>query len=188
MKAKKLPDWNYVNERLDFNPDTGDITWKYVKPRSSVKIGDSAGYIGTLGYRAIKLDKKLYMAHRLMYFKFNPDFDQKNYIDHRDGIKTNNALNNLREVTTSQNCMNRTLRSNNSSGHKNISKSIKDTGKRIHHYWRVIIYDNLKSLKSVKRPTLEDKLFPYTDEGLQDAIEFRDIKLKQHFGEYSRVE
>lgn len=183
MKINKLPDWNYVNERLDFNPDTGDITWKYVKPRSSVKIGDIAGYINSIGYRVICMDGKRYYAHRIMYYIFNPEFDQNLMIDHRDGDTSNNILSNLRECSNSKNQMNTKLNSSNSSGYKNITISTYIKNNIKYNYWRVCILGKT----SKKRVRLEQKCFPYTDEGLQDAIEFRDIKLKQHFGEYSRV-
>ena len=44
------------------------------------------------------------------------------YIDHINGVKTDNRLCNLREATISQNNMNRGLQSNNSSGSTGVDK------------------------------------------------------------------
>lgn len=46
-----------------------------------------------------------------------PDQD----IDHKDGDRSNNKWDNLREATRSQNCMNSKIRNNNTSGHKGVS-------------------------------------------------------------------
>ena len=49
----------------------------------------------------------LYQAHRLTYLLHNPDMDQSLTIDHINGIKTDNRIENLRAVSTQQNTFNR---------------------------------------------------------------------------------
>ena len=54
-----------------------------------------------------------FRLHRLIYWLHNPDWDildssMENHIDHIDGDKLNNNIENLRVVTNQQNCFNKT--------------------------------------------------------------------------------
>jgi hypothetical protein len=54
---------------------------------------------------------KLYLLHRLVYFFHNQGWDihdtcRNNSIDHRNGDKLDNKIENLQNVTSSQNCQN----------------------------------------------------------------------------------
>jgi len=48
-----------------------------------------------------------YSAHRLVYLLHNPDMDQSLQMDHINGIKTDNRIENLRAVGAQQNNFNR---------------------------------------------------------------------------------
>lgn len=65
------------------------------------------GFDDKKGYVKVALkDKKTYGVHRLVYFSFNPkDFQYENIftIDHINGVRTDNSLNNLRPLTNLQN-------------------------------------------------------------------------------------
>lgn len=51
-------------------------------------------------------DKKHYYIHRLVYCVFNNDYDLEGYvIDHIDGDKRNNKLENLQKITQQENCL-----------------------------------------------------------------------------------
>lgn len=93
--------------------------------------GKEAGWIGSDGYRRITIEGRSYLAHRVAWLIVNGVWPT-NEIDHIDQCRTNNQLSNLREVTTSQNAQNRTLPSNNRSGHIGIRQS--DNGR-----WRAEI-------------------------------------------------
>ena len=78
-----------------------------------------AGSINNRGYVHVKINRKKYLAHRLIYLYHHgtmPDF-----IDHIDGNKLNNRIENLRECTKSQNGFNMRMNSNNTSGVKGVS-------------------------------------------------------------------
>lgn len=55
------------------------------------------------GYRAVKLDGKDYLFHRLMAQAFIANPHKLKEINHRDGNKANNALSNLEWTTRSEN-------------------------------------------------------------------------------------
>jgi hypothetical protein len=79
------------------------------------------GSLGKNGYRQVDLQGKMYSIHRLiaLYHIDNPN----NYplVDHYDGDKQNNRLENLRWVTHQQNNMNAKIPSNNTSGFIGVS-------------------------------------------------------------------
>ena len=62
------------------------------------------------GYRAIRVGKKCFYVHRLVYKLYNNDwdiYDSKCLIDHIDQVRHNNVITNLRKATPSQNGFNR---------------------------------------------------------------------------------
>ena len=120
---------------LDYEPKTGILRWKTAK--SKINIGNVAGSINK-GYLRIKLSGKSYYAHRLAWLMFYGNLPDE--IDHIDGDKTNNKIKNLRIATRKQNCLNRKIQSNNSSGLKGVNWNT-DTNS-----WRVRISDNGKRL------------------------------------------
>lgn len=63
------------------------------------------GYIGC----SIKKDKKIYqvLGHRLAWYLYYGKLPNK-FIDHIDGCRTNNRIDNLRDVTSQQNHFNNT--------------------------------------------------------------------------------
>ena len=119
MKFKPLPPLEELKEHLDYNPDTGIITWK--KPTHfCVKVGEEAGCLNaqteTVVYRWIQFNHIRYKAHRLacyMYYGIDP---LEKEIDHIDGNGLNNKINNLRLATHSENARNRSMAKKNTSG------------------------------------------------------------------------
>jgi hypothetical protein len=106
-------------ESLSYDPVTGIFIWVRDPKFYRIKKGDLAGSITKLGYRKIRIDGKIYFAHRLAWYfmmKRYPDCD----IDHINGIKDDNRWENLRAATASQNQMNRTKTRSNTSGFKGV--------------------------------------------------------------------
>lgn len=99
-----------------FAYENGKLFWK--KGGNGRKVGNEAGMITEKGYRRIRVDGCLHMAHRLVWAYH---FDEvPEYIDHIDENKLNNAINNLRPATKAENGYNITRRKNNKSGVKGV--------------------------------------------------------------------
>lgn len=105
LQTKRLPMMSVkrITELLDYNKDTGIFTWKVAASRN-IKIGDIAGGLSN-GYVAISLGGRNYQAHRLAWMYVN-GVVPKLFIDHINGIRTDNRISNLREATHEINAQN----------------------------------------------------------------------------------
>lgn len=106
-KAKPLPSQERLKELLDYDPETGLFYWK-VKPSVLVRAGSKAGYTRKDNYVAIKVDKQLFLAHRLAW-KYVHGTDPVNVVDHKNGDPSDNRISNLQHVTQRQNTENNHL-------------------------------------------------------------------------------
>jgi hypothetical protein len=95
------------------NPKEINLSQEYLKSifsydgKQLVRNDKAAGGLHKSGYRQIKVHNISYPAHRLIWIYHYGNIDVTLEIDHIDGNKDNNALNNLRLVTRQQNCFNR---------------------------------------------------------------------------------
>jgi hypothetical protein len=119
-----------------FDYKDGQLFWKISTGR--VSAFSKAGTLGSHGYLQIRLMGKIYLAHRLIYLLINGHIP--NQIDHIDGDKTNNKIDNLRLSSQSENRMNSSRSSLNKIGIKGVcwSKSNKS--------WRVQIKKQRKNV------------------------------------------
>lgn len=96
-----------IEEYLSYDKDTGIFTRiKYAS--SNAKIGDIAGSLNRDGYISIFFNKKQHRAHRLAWL-FHYGYIPIGDIDHEDGNRSNNKINNLRKATRSENNQNRRI-------------------------------------------------------------------------------
>lgn len=92
-----------LKQILTYNKDTGIFTWvNSGKGRNINKVGNIDSY----GYLRIHILGKTYKAHRLAWLYIYGQFP-KNLIDHLDGDKSNNKINNLQDVTPLKNSRNK---------------------------------------------------------------------------------
>jgi hypothetical protein len=126
-------DLTYLNDVFEYRD--GNLYWKKSNNRK-IKVGNKVGFLNNHGYIQTKIFNKTMSVHRIIYFmnhKTLPDL-----IDHINGIKTDNRIENLRPATKSQNNQNCAIRKDNSSGVKNICWD-KNCNK-----WRVFLQTNKK--------------------------------------------
>jgi hypothetical protein len=123
---------NEIKEYLSCDINTGMFIW-IKSPSKRITIGKIAGTKTATCknkpdeyYWGIQFKGTLYFAHRLVYWWFTDKQDF--HIDHIDGNKLNNAFDNLRGATTSQNLCNRPKPSSNTTGYKGVHYN-KATGK-----------------------------------------------------------
>lgn len=109
-----------LQELLSYEPITGKFTWLVQQGRRISK-GSIAGSITNLGYCSIKIDGRPYQAHRLAWLYMYGVWPT-HFIDHIDGIRSNNKPDNLREATHTQNTHNTEKRVNNTSGFKGVTQ------------------------------------------------------------------
>lgn len=102
--AKPILDTARLHELLRYDPLTGEFRWLVNRHPNKTK-GALAGSPDEEGYIRIGIDKRRYRAHRLAWFYVHgvwPDDE----VDHRNGVRTDNSLLNLRVVTRAVNMQN----------------------------------------------------------------------------------
>lgn len=92
-----------LRELLDYDPATGEFTRRVSLRRW--KAGTVSGTRHREGYWQVRVDGRLYKAHRLAWLHVTGEWPQ-NEIDHRDGDNSNNRFANLRDVTSEVNKQN----------------------------------------------------------------------------------
>lgn len=109
-----------LHEVLHYDPDTGVFTW--LKPTSNrVRIGQVAGNVTGHQYSRVRVDGRLYYAHRLAVFYMTGEWPA-NKVDHHDTAKLNNIWTNLREASNQGNSANISIQRNNTVGFKGVSR------------------------------------------------------------------
>jgi len=103
---------------FDYKDD--HLYWKNVVHLNQSKlIGQKAGFIHPTGYRHITFMGKQHKAHRLIWLYVYGEMPKE--IDHINGDRQDNRLENLRSVTRSQNQFNKAMAQNNTSGYRGVS-------------------------------------------------------------------
>ena len=112
------------------------------------EIGQIAGCVHKgKGYIHVKIKAKAFKAHRLVFLYHHGYLPE--FVDHIDGDKTNNKIENLRAATKEENCRNQKIRSTNKSGYKGV-KWVEHCKK-----WQVEVCKNYKQLRFGRYEDLE---------------------------------
>lgn len=188
MAKHQLPSPALLRQLLDYDPETGILTWRKRSPdmfRSTPKrsaehtckqwnsrhAGKEA-FIATdddTGYLRGEIDSHPYLAHRVIYCMIHGSWPEAD-VDHIDRDRSNNRANNLRSASRSQNLCNRPSQSNNLSGFKGVSFH----KGRSKYFARIGLYGKQHFLGYFNTP--------------ESAHEAYCLAAKRLHGEFSRVE
>lgn len=110
-------DASRARELVDYNPETGSFTWRV--SRQCRRAGSPAGST-VHRYVLLKLDGKLYPAHRVAWLITYGQWPAVG-LDHINGDPHDNRIANLRECNQSENSQNRRKSAANKSGYTGVS-------------------------------------------------------------------
>ena len=112
-------DQETVKNLFYYDAESGRLLWRNGNGRN-VKPWQEAKAPNGHGYYTAKIKGKSYLAHRLAWLYVHgslPDGD----LDHKNRVRNDNRLCNLRQVSRTDNCQNISLPSHNKSGHIGVS-------------------------------------------------------------------
>jgi hypothetical protein len=102
---------------LTYDSETGLFTRK--TSGGGRRAGDRSGSIGSHGYIELSIEKERYLAHKIAWLMHYREWVASD-IDHRNRIRTDNRIENLRRSTRSQNLANSTKRDGLSSEYRGV--------------------------------------------------------------------
>jgi hypothetical protein len=100
-----------------FDYKDGFLYWKQ-RVANCIQIGQIAGCLDTNGYYKIRINKKMYGTHRIIFAWHHGFFPKQ--IDHIDRNPANNKIENLREASPAENMWNVAKNIRNTSGFRNV--------------------------------------------------------------------
>ena len=153
-----------IRELFSYDGEAGHLV--RLVSQGKVKKGKIAGCLRSDGYLSVRFDKKGYLAHRLIWALVYGEWPVE--IDHINGNRADNRLQNLRLATKSQNQANKGIQKNNTSGFKGVTRT--RFGK-----WRVQIQWKAKLMHFGHHSSKEEAAAVYCKAA------------KELFGEYARV-
>ena len=142
-----------IEDYLTYNETTGHLTW-INRPALCIKVGTQAKSLDTKGYVTVCVKGKQYKGHRVAWYLYYGSWPT-GVIDHINRDKSDNRIENLRDVTPSVNNLNRDL---GASGEHYITK--------YNDQWRVrkprggvfCTVDTLNEAKVLKRAFYKEKI------------------------------
>jgi hypothetical protein len=159
--AVMLPDIAYLKSILEYR----DGSLYHKQNRGKARAGEIAGSLSK-HYWVLRIDGKNYYAHRIV-FLMNHGWCPE-VIDHINGDKLDNRIENLRPASASQNTWNSPARKNNSHGAKNL------TFDKRSNFWYVKFWVNGR----------RKNFGCFKDKSL--AIEFAELARDMLYGQFAR--
>ena len=140
--------------------DSGILIHRYTV-KGGKQAGSTAGSPHNAGYRQITIDRKKYLIHRLVWLYHYGEMPTQ--IDHINGNRSDNRIENLRECSYSQNHGNKRMNRNNTSGYKGVFLDKRDG------FWMVYVAHEYKGRYKT----------------IQEAADAYDKFAKKHYGEFA---
>lgn len=103
MKRRPPPSLTVLRNTYFYDPEVGDFIFRFdIGTRG--RAGCIAGAKRVDGYIGVALDGKVYLAHQLAWYYHYGEWALR--LDHKDHVRSNNRISNLRKATRSQNGVN----------------------------------------------------------------------------------
>jgi hypothetical protein len=93
-----------LKDILYYDANTGEFIWR-IDRGARAKAGSVAGGLKEDGYLRIRINDRLYYAHRLAWVYVYGNYPDKQ-LDHINGVKDDNRICNLRHATNAENSQN----------------------------------------------------------------------------------
>lgn len=166
------PSFEEINSLLRYEPETGLLYWKKIGRGRSLDLSKPAGSLNSDGYLAIRINYKSLYVHQIAWILSNGEWPRKD-LDHKNRVRSDNRMINLREATRSENMRNGSHYKKNSSGFLGVQKRQ---------------YHGMRGEKWVARIMVDRKdiylgMFP----SINEAIETRKKAEKKYFGEFAPI-
>lgn len=100
------------NDYFTYDDDIGALRWRVKRNSPGCVVGEIAGTINSSGRRVVELGGKKQLASRVIWEMLRGSIPPGMCIDHIDGNKLNDRIENLRVATLSENQRNRRLQKN----------------------------------------------------------------------------
>ncbi|EMQ3399759.1 TPA: HNH endonuclease [Yersinia enterocolitica] len=115
-KRIQLPDISILTSTFSYNPETGAL----IRIKGSTKSNLAAcGSTSANGYMSVRVDGVLYSVHRIIWKMVTGK--EPMHLDHINGIRTDNRISNLREVSRTENNRNIGISPRNTSGYAGVT-------------------------------------------------------------------
>lgn len=164
--CKPLPDIEYLESILEYDRVNGKLLWR--RKKNPQWNGMLAGNTTPWGYQRIKIDRSLYLAHRIAWKMANGSDPGDFEVDHIDGNPQNNRPDNLRLATHGKNQSNGGAYKNNKSGYRGV-------------YWSERENKYVAQINVDKKSIWLGRFF-----SAEDAAIAYDNAARLFFGEYAR--
>lgn len=110
-----------LKQVFKYCPETGLFT-RILSTASNVNVGDISRCLDKKGYVVIRIDGRLYKAHRLAWLYMTGSWPTGE-LDHKNTIRNDNRFTNLRECSRQQNLRNTNISKKSTTGFKGVSLS-----------------------------------------------------------------
>lgn len=161
---RACPPKERLHELFSYDARAGLLCWQ--QPGPGRTIGRPAGRVDTSSYRRVMIDYTSYQHHRLVWTYHNED-PCSMLVDHINGDRRDDRIENLRLATDSQNRRNSGMFCSNTSGYKGV------TWDKNWKKWKAYIYVKNRRIHLGAFNTPEEAAAAYA------------IAAQQHHGEFA---